>query len=258
MESTENIEISPAHTPNKRYGEKKSRWRPSPVQKQILETMWAQNPYPPTPQKKEIAQLLEGVSYKQVTSWFKHKRENSKAQGLLLRTSSSKFTQQQLSILEAAFQLNPYSRPKVLQSIATEFNVPVKKIQNWFKHKRSRLKIDKKSVSDGTRVWEGTLNQTNDTKKTNGQESESSGDENYLFEFESSDMLPALSEEDRLKKAIEAKQKFNKSEPEKEFIDLAPLEPYDLFSHNYVFRPLEGCTSEHPILPEQEYVQQQT
>lgn len=61
---------------NENIKTRKSRWRPSQQQKTILENAWKQNPYPDQTTKLQLAkQLGENITYKQITSWFKHKRE---------------------------------------------------------------------------------------------------------------------------------------------------------------------------------------
>jgi hypothetical protein len=50
-----------------------------------------------------------------------------------------KFSPEHLSILESVFMSEPYAKGKSLQDLANQLGVLPKRIQNWFKHKRSRL-----------------------------------------------------------------------------------------------------------------------
>jgi len=86
-------------------------------------------------------QLGEDVTYKQVTSWFKHKRENDKAKGIFTYKYSpaAKFSNEEVVVLEEVFTKEPYAKGKILQDLAVQLGVSDKRVQNWFKHKRSRL-----------------------------------------------------------------------------------------------------------------------
>jgi len=50
-----------------------------------------------------------------------------------------KFSNEQVVVLEATFSHEPYAKGKTLQDLATQLGVSSKRVQNWFKHKRSRL-----------------------------------------------------------------------------------------------------------------------
>jgi phage host-nuclease inhibitor protein Gam len=52
---------------------------------------------------------------------------------------SVKFTPDQLKKLEEAFQKDAYMKGKQLQELADSMDSTCKRVQNWFKHKRSRL-----------------------------------------------------------------------------------------------------------------------
>jgi len=122
--------------------DRKKRWRPTSEQKDVLERFWSQNQYPDQDQKQYIAQQLgDDVTYKQITSWFKHKRENDKAKGKFTYkfTPAAKFTNEQVDMLESVFNREPYAKGKTLQELAKQLGVTEKRVQNWFKHKRSRL-----------------------------------------------------------------------------------------------------------------------
>lgn len=55
---------------------RKTRWRPTQEQRQTLESIWNENPYPDQAVKQQITKEFgSAVTYKQITSWFKHKRE---------------------------------------------------------------------------------------------------------------------------------------------------------------------------------------
>ncbi len=61
---------------NNNNGVRKTRWRPTQEQKQVLESLWNENPYPDSKTKEQITKRLgTSVTYRQVTSWFKHRRE---------------------------------------------------------------------------------------------------------------------------------------------------------------------------------------
>jgi len=123
-------------------GSRKTRWRPTQEQRQTLESVWLTNPYPEAATKHQIVkQFGPGVTYKQVTSWFKHKRENDKNRGKFQYKYSPamKFNSEQVIVLEGAFVSEPYAKGKTLGDLANQLGVSVKRVQNWFKHKRSRL-----------------------------------------------------------------------------------------------------------------------
>jgi len=138
LSQTEGMDAS--HQQGKTTG-RKTRWRPTQEQKQTLEKIWSQNQYPDQPTKQNIAKSFIGVTYKQITSWFKHKRENDKHKGMFQYKfpPAMKFTSEQLTILEDTFQHEPYAKGKTLIEVAARLDVSLKRIQNWFKHKRSRL-----------------------------------------------------------------------------------------------------------------------
>jgi hypothetical protein len=50
-----------------------------------------------------------------------------------------KFSQEQVDHLEATFEREPYAKGKSLSELALQLGVAMKRVQNWFKHKRSRL-----------------------------------------------------------------------------------------------------------------------
>lgn len=50
-----------------------------------------------------------------------------------------KFTPEQVKVLEDLFAKEPYAKGKALQDVARQLDVTDKRVQNWFKHKRSRL-----------------------------------------------------------------------------------------------------------------------
>jgi hypothetical protein len=73
---------------------------------------------------------------------FKKKNtKNDKQKGLFQYKFSPalKFTPEQVNTLEETFQNEPYAKGKSLTELATRLNAPLKRVQNWFKHKRSRL-----------------------------------------------------------------------------------------------------------------------
>jgi len=88
-----------------------------------------------------VKQFGSSVTYKQITSWFKHKRENDKAKGKFTYKFSpaEKFKKEQIDLLEEVFTREPYAKGRTLQDVAQQLGVPEKRVQNWFKHRRSRL-----------------------------------------------------------------------------------------------------------------------
>jgi len=142
ISTPQNLSRSPKGCPTTIRNRKK-RWRPSGEQRDMLEKCWSQNQYPDQEQKMLIAKELgDGdITYKQVTSWFKHKRENDKAKGKFTYkyAPAVKFTNEQINLLEQVFSKEPYAKGKTLQDLALRLDVTDKRIQNWFKHKRSRL-----------------------------------------------------------------------------------------------------------------------
>jgi len=134
--STAIIDIKSNRTP------RKSRWRPTQEQKILLNEMWDKNPYPDTAEKAELIQQMGGhVTQKQITSWFKHKRENDSQKGKFeyRYSATAKFTSEQIAYLEEVFSKDSYAKGRVLQDLADQLQVNLKRVQNWFKHRRSRL-----------------------------------------------------------------------------------------------------------------------
>jgi len=129
--------------------DRKNRWRPTQDQRQVLEMFWQSNPYPDSTTKTQIVnQLGHAVTYKQVTSWFKHKRESAKSEKSKTTfqtkfASNPKFTPEQVAILEHVFLSDGYAKGKILSDLASQLGLSgtsgVKRVQNWFKHKRSRM-----------------------------------------------------------------------------------------------------------------------
>lgn len=121
---------------------RKSRWRPTQEQRQTLESVWINNPYPESSVKQQLVkQFGASVTYKQITSWFKHKRENEKNRSKFeyKYSPAMKFSAEQVMVLETTFGQEPYAKGKTLQDLANQLGVSIKRVQNWFKHKRSRL-----------------------------------------------------------------------------------------------------------------------
>jgi transcriptional regulator with XRE-family HTH domain len=129
-------------SPDDLKGSRKTRWRPTQEQRQTLESVWVNNPYPEAAVKNSLVkQFGTSVTYKQITSWFKHKRENEKNRSKFeyKYSPAMKFSAEQVIILEGVFSQEPYAKGKTLQDLATQLGVSMKRVQNWFKHKRSRL-----------------------------------------------------------------------------------------------------------------------
>eukprot|EP01119_Soliformovum_irregulare_P020373 TRINITY_DN6587_c0_g1_i2.p1 TRINITY_DN6587_c0_g1~~TRINITY_DN6587_c0_g1_i2.p1 ORF type:complete len:450 (+),score=70.61 TRINITY_DN6587_c0_g1_i2:87-1436(+) len=136
-------EVESPPSPEDNGKPRKTRWRPSQEQRTILESVWTTNPYPDQATKQQIVKQFGGqsVTYKQITSWFKHKRENDKNRGKFeyRYSPAAKFTPEQVVVLESVFLSEAYAKGKTLQDLSVQLGVSVKRIQNWFKHKRSRL-----------------------------------------------------------------------------------------------------------------------
>jgi len=144
FEQDSQIILTPLTLPNEQFpiSQRKPRWRPTPDQRQILDSIWFHNPYPNKVVKSQlIKQFGDSVTYKQITSWFKHKRENNNQKGNFeYRYSPAlKFTNEQILFLEVEFQKQNYTKGKALCDLANQLGVHTKRIQTWFKHRRSRL-----------------------------------------------------------------------------------------------------------------------
>jgi hypothetical protein len=121
---------------------RKIRWRPSPEQKAILDFAWQNDQYPGPDDKKVLMKRLGGaVTYHQITSWFKHRREHDSAKGKFTfkYAPTTKFQPEQLQVLEKTFESEPYAKAHTVRHIAAQLGVNIGRVQNWFKHKRSRL-----------------------------------------------------------------------------------------------------------------------
>eukprot|EP01117_Protostelium_nocturnum_P011933 TRINITY_DN4365_c0_g1_i1.p1 TRINITY_DN4365_c0_g1~~TRINITY_DN4365_c0_g1_i1.p1 ORF type:complete len:476 (-),score=173.70 TRINITY_DN4365_c0_g1_i1:33-1460(-) len=122
------------------------RWRPNEDQRYVLESVWNQSNYPSSDVKESIAKQFGNITYSQISSWFKHKRETCKSKGKMTfkRASPLKFSAEQVNVLEEGFRVNPYAKSKLLKEISEKLDVDMKRVQNWFKHRRSKLANDGK------------------------------------------------------------------------------------------------------------------
>jgi len=163
----ESGEMQVVHVPTK--GRRKSRWRPTPAQKALLEGSWAQNQYPDRLTKQNLATDL-GITAEQVSRWFKHRRENYVHKGtkrnpantspmvpILSNPSPSdtstimfgkltyrneaaaKFTNEQVATLESMFKEKPYPQKEDIANMAAQIGVSQQRVKNWFKAHRCRL-----------------------------------------------------------------------------------------------------------------------
>lgn len=53
----------------------KKRWKPTHEQKLVLEEVWKQEAYPNAALREQLEKKLGTVTAKQISGWFKHKRE---------------------------------------------------------------------------------------------------------------------------------------------------------------------------------------
>src|SRR5690349_19928637 len=88
--------------------------------KTYLENAWNMNQYPDQTMKLDIVKQLgpQNINYKQVTSWFKHRRENDKAKRKFEYRFSptQKFSNDHVNALEIFFQTDPYPSTKVFRN----------------------------------------------------------------------------------------------------------------------------------------------
>lgn len=120
---------------------RKSRWRPTPKQKERLEAFWAEDQYPDRKKKQIIASELEAVSAEQVSRWFKHRRESlaQKGQFAYRSEAAAKFSNEQVIALEQVFKSNAYPTREDIKIISEQMLVSQQRVKNWFKARRCRL-----------------------------------------------------------------------------------------------------------------------
>lgn len=120
---------------------RKSRWRPTPKQKERLEAFWAEDQYPDRKKKQTIASELEAVSAEQVSRWFKHRRESlaQKGQFAYRSEAAAKFSGEQVITLEQVFKSNAYPSREDIKLISEQMFVSQQRVKNWFKARRCRL-----------------------------------------------------------------------------------------------------------------------
>eukprot|EP01111_Echinosteliopsis_oligospora_P011109 TRINITY_DN3582_c0_g1_i4.p1 TRINITY_DN3582_c0_g1~~TRINITY_DN3582_c0_g1_i4.p1 ORF type:complete len:487 (+),score=74.04 TRINITY_DN3582_c0_g1_i4:50-1510(+) len=132
----------PDSTPTTK-GQRKSRWRPTPKQKEKLEAFWHENQYPDRNAKHRIAQELDGVTSEQVSRWFKHRRESFVQKGKFQyrNEAATKFSNDQVALLENVFKANAYPSRDEIKSVADQMLVSQQRVKNWFKARRCRLAL---------------------------------------------------------------------------------------------------------------------
>jgi NACalpha-BTF3-like transcription factor len=120
---------------------RKSRWRPTPKQKERLEAFWVEDQYPDRKKKQLIASELEAVSAEQVSRWFKHRRESlaQKGQFAYRSEAAAKFSNDQVITLEQVFKSNAYPSREDIKLISEQMVVSQQRVKNWFKARRCRL-----------------------------------------------------------------------------------------------------------------------
>ncbi|GAM21244.1 hypothetical protein SAMD00019534_044190 [Acytostelium subglobosum LB1] len=122
--------------------DRKSRWRPSQREKDMLDSMFARQQYPNKEDKIEIVKVLNyKVNMEQVSRWFKHKRENmvQKGEFQYKQNPSQKFMPREVTMLEEQFNLESYPSGAKVKEMAQTLRVSETKIRNWFKAKRGKL-----------------------------------------------------------------------------------------------------------------------
>ncbi|PRP86931.1 hypothetical protein PROFUN_03679 [Planoprotostelium fungivorum] len=119
-----------------------AKWCPTGKQTRLLFNVYKDSPYPTLAAKKKLLSEIQGdVTLKQITGWFKHRREiHKKHANMELRQPNDRMTQEQTSILKAYFDMDPYAGGgKQAKAISAQLNIDVKKVKNWFKHRRTKL-----------------------------------------------------------------------------------------------------------------------
>ncbi|PRP89624.1 hypothetical protein PROFUN_00888 [Planoprotostelium fungivorum] len=125
---------APEHIPNDKEKSSPTKKATTGETGQKPHSVWAQDKYPNMNTKQNLVKQLDGkVSYNQISTWFKHRRETEVNDA---QPEKKYFSKEQIAVLEGAFQTDPYSKTS---DVAMKAGLELKRVKTWFKHKRARL-----------------------------------------------------------------------------------------------------------------------
>ncbi len=97
---------------------------------------YEKNKYPNKQYLDRIASKVD-LTYKQVSSWFKHRREKLK------ETNNKNFNSKITNSLLKEYEKNKYPSKQSFDRIASKLNLTFEQVSSWFKYKRNKLNESK-------------------------------------------------------------------------------------------------------------------